>query len=186
MCVEGCCVQCATNADCAIHEVCEQNTCVVPQGIHDIRIVLTWTNQLYPTPQQGYGVDLDLHYRHPLGRWNASPYSVYWGSVMQDWGVSGAPSIAKLVRDDMYGIGPEEITHNNPVDGYAYSVGVYYYTDRGYGAAEATIEIFVRDTLVYTKTRSMPATGYFWHVASIQWPSGQVYEHDAMQLGFPP
>ncbi|MBA2660764.1 MAG: hypothetical protein H0U74_00590 [Bradymonadaceae bacterium] len=40
----------------------------------DIYIQLIWATPDVPEPTQGLGTDVDLHYLHPLGRWNRAPY----------------------------------------------------------------------------------------------------------------
>ncbi|MBA2664878.1 MAG: choice-of-anchor D domain-containing protein [Bradymonadaceae bacterium] len=154
----------------------------------EIHIQLVWDAPAVPRPQQGHGTDLDLHYLHPLGRWNATNnnYDVFWQNRQANWGTQASPSIASLDIDDVYGVGPENVNHKNPVSGLNYSVGVFYFHDNGFGPADATVRIYVHGQLAMEiRDRRLPGTGYFWNVAAIQWPSGNIVQRNSISFNFP-
>lgn len=64
---------------------------VTPGDMADIQIVLTWSAEGVGEPRDGRGTDLDLHYLHPLGRWDQSPYDVMWRNKRQNWGTQANP-----------------------------------------------------------------------------------------------
>ncbi len=152
----------------------------------DIHIQLVWRAPAVPNPAQGRGTDLDLHYLHPLGHWNEAPYAVFWRNRSANWGTVQNPSIATLDIDDLYGLGPENINHRDPVAGLSYAIGVYYYSDRGYGQTRATVRVYINGLLSKEfLERSLPSSGYFWYVGDIQWPSGNIVSRDLVRFGFP-
>jgi hypothetical protein len=185
VCFDGCCAQCSSDIHCPNTQICQNNVCVVRPADDLIRVELTWVVAAVPTPVNGRGTDLDLHYRHPLGRWNEAPYSIFWRYRLANWGTQLEPSIAELMSDDVWGLNPEVVRHTNPQNGLSYSIGVYYYNDNNFGPAEATVRVYVNEQLRYTKTRTLTATGEFWHVASIAWPQATFVEHDIVTPGFP-
>ncbi|MFU8805490.1 MAG: hypothetical protein ACNA8W_16885, partial [Bradymonadaceae bacterium] len=127
----------------------------------------------------------DLHYLHPQGRWDLAPYDVFWRNREQNWGTQANPSIARLDIDDLYGMRPEVISHENPEDGLNYAVGAYYYRDSGFGPSDATVLIYVNGALRGEFQNSLPATGHFWYVGVIQWPTGNIMVRDEVRLNFP-
>lgn len=157
----------------------------IPQD--DIHVQLVWDAPAVDEPREGYGVDLDLHYLHPLGRWNQAPYDIFWNNRTGDWGVLGDETDnPRLDIDDTYKGGPENVNHSNPESGVDYSVGVYYFADRGFGAAYATIRIYVRGELRFeVRNTYMPHQGYFWHAAIVRWPSTEIIRRDRVEFGFP-
>ncbi|MFU8805210.1 MAG: choice-of-anchor D domain-containing protein, partial [Bradymonadaceae bacterium] len=151
----------------------------------EIHIQLVWDAEGAGQARDGHGTDLDLHYLHPLGRWDLAPYDVFWRNREQNWGTQANPSIARLDIDDLYGVRPENINHDNPESGLNYAVGVYYYRDSGFGAADATVRIYVHGQLAQEFRNSLPATGHFWYVGVIQWPTGNIIPRNEVRLNFP-
>lgn len=152
----------------------------------EIHIQLTWTAPAVPTPAQGRGTDLDLHYLHPLGRWNVGPYDVFWQNRRANWGSASEPSIASLDLDDLYGIGPENVNHSKPQNGMEYTVGVYYFHDNGFGPADAIVRVYVHGLLkLETPARRLTSTGFFWRAATIAWPAETVTAQTEVRFGFP-
>lgn len=133
------------------------------------------------------GADLDLHFLHPYAAgpdldadgapdgWFDIPWDCFWFNAHPNWG-SFAPEIDDdpgLDRDDTDGGGPENINLDIPED-LLYRVGVHYWNDHGYGAAYATIRIYLYGQLVFEVTDVMLVEHDMWEVATIEWPSGQV------------
>lgn len=151
----------------------------------DIYIELTWYNPTVGTPGEGRGTDMDLHYLHRLGRWDQVPYDVMWRNRRQNWGTQANPSDVSLDIDDVSGLRPEIISHTNPHD-LTYAVGVYYYSDSGFGPSYATVRIYIHDVLrAEFKDRLLPGAGTFWYVGDIEWPSGNIIARDEITQGFP-
>ncbi|MBA2663423.1 MAG: choice-of-anchor D domain-containing protein [Bradymonadaceae bacterium] len=157
----------------------------VPQD--DVHIQLIWDAPAVINPAEGNGTDLDLHYLHPLGRWNEVPYDIFWNNRTADWGQAGdVTDNPRLDIDDTFKGGPENINHSNLEIGIDYGVGVYYFADRGFGAAYATVRIYIRGELRFeVKNRYMPGEGYFWYAAIVRWPSTEIVRRDRVDFGFP-
>lgn len=157
----------------------------IPQD--DVHIQLIWDAPAVINPRDGHGTDVDLHYLHPLGRWNEAPYDIFWNNRTADWGLLGdSTDDPRLDIDDLFAGGPENINHSNPEVGLDYGVGVYYFSDRGFGAAYATIRIYIRGELRYeVKNRYLPEEGHFWYAAVIRWPSTEIIRRDRIEYGFP-
>lgn len=152
----------------------------------EIHIQLVWDSEGVGEARDGRGTDLDLHYLHPLGRWDQAPYDVMWRNKRQNWGTQANPSDASLDIDDLYGVRPENINHSNPESGLNYAVGVYYYSDSGFGHSDATIRIYIHGQLQYeVRDKRLPGTGHFWYVGVIQWPTGNIIAIDQVRVGFP-
>ncbi|WP_158542723.1 choice-of-anchor D domain-containing protein [Lujinxingia litoralis] len=134
----------------------------------DIHIQLTWTIPNVPNPVKNVrGTDLDLHYMHPNGSWGDRTGNAVWWAARHatSWGAS-------LDIDDLWGVAPENINHNGPVDGLNYAVGVHYYNDYGNGASLATVRFYISQQLVYEKLdKRLPSMGTFWYVGGISWNS---------------
>ncbi|TXD37363.1 choice-of-anchor D domain-containing protein [Lujinxingia vulgaris] len=167
---------------------CGEPATVTIQAIpeDDVHIQLVWDAPGVANPTPEAGVDLDLHYLHPSGRWNGDG-SVYWNNRFPNWGnPEDERDDPRLDIDDTCCGGPENINHSNPESGLEYGVGVYYFTDRGLGAAYATVRIYIRGELRFQlRNTYLPSEGYFWHVANIRWPSTDVYRRDVIDFGFP-
>lgn len=145
---------------------------VVPGA--DIHIQLTWYAKAVPNPIETRGTDLDLHYLHPLGQdWNDNQYDVYWRNKHQNWGTAGEPSMATLDIDDQWGVTTENVNHKNPLN-LTYKVGVHYFQDNGFGDADATVRIYISGQLAAEFRDQTLKHRYFWDVATIKWPSGDI------------
>lgn len=152
----------------------------------DIHVQLVWDTPSDPNQSDTTGTDLDLHYLHPSGRWNNAPYDIFWRNRTADWGAPGPSDDPSLDIDDTDGAGPENINHNNPQSGLVYSVGVYYYADKGFGPSYATLRIYIQGTQRYEyRNEYLAKTSIFWHAAAIAWPSGQISAINRKQEGFP-
>ncbi|MFW5968424.1 MAG: choice-of-anchor D domain-containing protein [Persicimonas sp.] len=152
----------------------------------DIHIQLVWDTPSDPDQTDDFGTDLDLHYLHPDGRWNESPYDIYWRNMEADWGQEGDSSDdPSLDIDDTNGAGPENVNHSDP-ENLTYRTGVYYYEANGFGESYATMRIFIEGELVRElENKPMAETGVFWDVATIEWPTGDVTVVDRISDGFP-
>ena len=133
------------------------------------------------------GTDLDLHYLNNLGSWDAMPYDIYWRNATADWGEAGDPSDdPSLDIDDSDGAGPENINHAMPSPNEDFSLGVYYYSDNGFGASYATVRIFVNGTLdTEWRDRYLEREGVFWYVADIDGATLDVTEVNTLSNAFP-
>jgi len=155
-----------------------------------LHIELLWTtpedkNETDIGPQAGS--DLDLHFLHPWAAgpdldgdgapdgWFDIPFDCFWFNAHPNWG-GYDPSIDDdpgLDRDDTDGAGPENINFDIPED-VAYQVGVHYWNDHGYGAAYATVRIYVYAQLVYEVADMKLVDSDMWWVCSIEWPMAKV------------
>lgn len=165
------------NCDRQIDEGCEE----------DIDIELYWNTPGDPDENDtgpGAGSDLDLHFRHPNGVWE-SIWDCYSVNTNPDWGIAGSQNDPSLDRSDNDGAGPEIITLYDAED-VTYRVGVHYANDYEYGASFATVRIFIDGLLQYEKVNvQLSATGYFWEVADIAWPSGVITEINSVTPSIP-
>lgn len=141
-------------------------------GGEDVQVYLEWSSPEVeqehggPDPFEGIGTDLGMHYVHPEGYWGHSSLSVYWLHAHQEWGEHGSVS---LNLDDLYGVDPEILTHDSPMDDGRYGIGVHYYCDKGYGESEATVRVFFGGVLYGEYQRTMEGTGDLWHVGDVVW-----------------
>ncbi len=139
-----------------------------------IHIQLTWNAPAVPNPVAGRGTDLDLHYQHPLAQgWNDAVYDIYWRNAAQNWGSTANPSPVTLDIDDQWGNTTENINHKNPQN-LTYTVGVHFFQDNGLGDAKATVRIYLHGQLAAEFPDELMKHRYFWEVAAIQWPSGNI------------
>ena len=113
------------------------------------------------------GTDLDLHYVRPGGSWGDAQDSIYWQYDGQDWNGDGTDN-AILDIDDLLGAEPENINHSEPEVG-EHEVGVHYYRDHCWGAADATVRIYFGETLIEERQGRLDQTDNFWYVATIDW-----------------
>ncbi len=148
---------------------------VVPS--QEIHIQLTWFTPAVPSPRNGNGTDVDLHYRHPQGtKWNDRTYTVYWNSKASGLSWGSTPALANkatLDIDDLWGVTTENINHVQPLNGN-YEIGVHYYADNGRGGTDATLRIYVQGVLKYELLDKRLQNKQFWRVGSLQWPSGDM------------
>ena len=161
----------------------------IPQD--DIHVQLVWDTPADPDQTDTDGADLDLHYLNPNGQWNEKPYDIFWHNKTGDWGLKGdSPAATKdnptLDIDDTDGAGPENVNHDEPKNGTAYSVGVYYYDANGFGPSYATVRIYIDGQLAKEfKNKYMSGTFDFWKVGLVEWPSKNIYKRDEKFDGFP-
>jgi hypothetical protein len=156
---------------------------VIPsQGV---TVTLTWSAPGLPGPSTLMGTDLDLHYLHEWGQWNATPYDAHWRNRFPDWGVPNDPSDdPNFIVDDTTGAGPEILEHQvlEPVD---YEVGVYYFADNGFGMSDATLEVNQGGVLLFSETVTLSATAEFWHAATLDGETMTVQPRGMVVIGFP-
>lgn len=143
----------------------------------DIHVQLVWDTD---------GTDVDLHFLHPSGRWDASPHDCYWLNREPNWANLGARNDdPSLDIDDVDGFGPENINLDNP-ENVTYRVGVFYFSDHARGASNSTMRIWLGGTLVFEYRGKYMTDRQFWDVATIDWgPQPQVNQIDNMFNGFP-
>lgn len=155
----------------------------------DVHIQLVWETPGDPDPTDsgiGKGADLDLHFLHPRGNWNATPWDCYWLNPTNNWAGSGPTDDPSLDIDDTDGAGPENVNLNNPED-LTYQVGVFYFADHNFGPSNATLRIFLEQVLVFeARDEYLERTGKFWHAAAIQWGDNpSVASPNQIYDGFP-
>lgn len=154
----------------------------------DIHIQLVWDTPTDIDQTDANGTDLDLHFLHPNGQWNTPPYDVYWNNPnpSSGWGGPDISDNPSLDIDDTDGAGPENINLTDPESGITYAVGVYYYASEGLGPSYATVRIFIRGTQQFEwRDMYMPTDQSFWYVATITWPSTEIFSVNQVQQGFP-
>ena len=134
------------------------------------------------------GSDVDLHFLHPWAAgpdidedgapdgWFDIPFDCFWFNGHPNWG-SYDPAVNDdpgLDRDDTDGAGPENINLDIP-ENVTYRVGVHYWNDHGYGAAYATVRVYLSAKLVFEVVDVMLVDSDMWEVATVEWPSGKVH-----------
>ncbi len=152
----------------------------------DIHIQLVWNTPADQDQTDSEGTDMDLHLLHPLGTWNNDPWDIFYENKTGEWGALGASDDPSLDADDTNGAGPENINLNNPEAGLSYAVGVYYFNAYAFGVSYATVRIFIQGRQRFElKDVFLPATGTFWYVATIEWPSARIFAVDQQFDDFP-
>lgn len=152
----------------------------------DIHIQLVWDTPTDPDQNDTVGTDLDLHFLHPNGNWNTQPFDVFWANPEPTWTTTPGLGNPSLDIDDTDGAGPENVNMNDPEAGLTYAVGVYYYADNGFGPSYATVRIYIRGEQQFEyRDMYMPSAQTFWYVATIGWPSAQIFADNRVQNGFP-
>lgn len=167
---------------------CEPSKVIIQaEPDEDIHVQLVWDTPGDADQNDDFGTDIDLHYLHPLGRWDLAPYDIYWNNKTGDWGVPGnTDDDPSLDIDDTNGAGPENVNHDNPESGKTYAVGVYYYNDNGFGVSYATVRIYIEGQVKFElRDKYMQKEDVFWDVAAIVWPSKQIFAKDRIYQGFP-
>ncbi len=153
-----------------------------------IHVELLWdtpgdANQFDSGPAAG--ADMDLHFAHPLGSgldidcdgtgdpWFNNPFDAFWYNPTPQWG-SANPAVQDdptFDLEDTDGAGPENLNMIQPEDNVAYSVGVHYWNDHGYGKSLATVSIYLQGALaIKIPTISMNPLD-MWYVGKINWPN---------------
>ena len=139
----------------------------------------------------GTGSDVDLHFLHPNGVWDMSPWDCHWKNKVPNWGDSGSrDDDPSLDIDDTDGAGPENINLNNPegttAAPIAYKVGIFYFSDHNYGPANTTVRIFLDGRERFALTFPNLENRQFWDVARIEWPTRNIERiHTLFPSGFP-
>ncbi|WP_168210597.1 choice-of-anchor D domain-containing protein [Persicimonas caeni] len=154
----------------------------------DIHIQLVWNTPADPNETDQSGSDVDIHLLHPNANlhWNSPPWDCFWQNMEPDWGETGvAIDNPSLDIDDVDGAGPENINLDNPEVETTYNVGAYYFSDHNYGRSYVTVRIYIGGQLAYEAQRKPMDNQEFWHVANIDWPSGEVIEVDRLYQSFP-
>jgi hypothetical protein len=143
----------------------------------DIHYQLVWDTD---------GTDVDAHFLHPNGRWNASPWDVYYLNPEPNWGARArSDDDPSLDIDDVNGYGPENINLNNP-ENVSYRVGAYYFSDQGRGASNVTVRIWLQSVLQFEYRGKYMTNRQFWDVAAINWgPAPGVSQIDIVTNDFP-
>ena len=135
------------------------------------------------------GADLDLHFAHPLAvgidddcdgkgdPWYMNTFDAFWFNATPNWGDANStlddPSFS---GDDWSGVGPESTNLAAPAgtaaDPVAYSIGVHYWNDHGYGASYATLSAYVYGGLAFqlAKVKLQPLD--MWYVGKLHWSNG--------------
>lgn len=169
--------------------VCKTVLVVPDQAIH---VELLWDTPADPDQTDtgpAAGADLDLHFAYNLASgpdldcdgsgdpWFSNPFDAFWYNANPNWGSAGGggEDDPSLDLDDTDGAGPENLNLAAPEgaigDEIAYSVGVHYWNDHGYGNSLATVAIYINGALsmqlssVELKPRDM------WYVGKINWPN---------------
>ena len=142
----------------------------------DIHLQLVWDTPNDPQQEDASGSDVDLHFMRPTAdsQWNSSPWDCFWMNMEPNWGGPGGLDNPSLDRDDVDGLGPENINLDNPENNVTYKLGVHYFSDHGYGAAFATVRIYVGGVLFKEIVRQRLGDQDFWYVADIAWPGGVI------------
>lgn len=152
-------------------------------GLH---IQLVWDTPNDPSRTNNIGADLDLHLRHQNGVWNTDPLNCYWLNMNPNWGDPNNNDMnPSLDIDKIDGWGPENINLKIPEDGRYYSIGVYYFSDHGFGASYGTTRIFIDGILELEIQNRRITSQQFWHVADVAWPSREITIYDSITQGFP-
>lgn len=156
---------------------------VITLNVHpasDVHIQLTWRG-LSP----GVGGDMDLHYLHPNGyRWDsaAEGWDCYYRNSTPNWNVpSGSPA---LVAESNESPGPEAIRHSN-LEEVFYKIGVHYYSDHGASHADATVEVFSGERLIYAAQDQRLSDQQFWLVGLLNGADHTVVPVDRIVAGLP-
>lgn len=145
----------------------------VPRG--KVHVQLTWP--------QSFG-DVDLHYLGPGGTFGNTHTDLHYyhsGGRGPDWGLNNTTqpdgkraNDATLDIDALWGHGPENVNHDAPFDA-TFDVRIHYYCSRrctfgscstSYGAATATLKVFVDGVPVHTEAKSLTERDV-WEAAKI-------------------
>lgn len=169
---------------------CAEVLVAPPQG-QALHIELLWDTPTDPDQTDSgpaAGADLDLHFAHPLSSgtedidcdgkgdpWFDNLMDMFWFTPLPDWGAAYASADnPSLDLDDTDGAGPENLNLEAPegtlAEPAAYSVGVHYWSDHGYGPSTATVAIYLYGTLaVELKAKLKPLD--MWYVGKLTWPN---------------
>ncbi len=170
---------------------CTACTTVQVVPVNSLHIELLWDTPADPDQTDtgpAAGADLDLHFAHPLATgpdldcdakgdpWYNNPLDVFWFNSAPDWGqASFKPDNPSLDLDDTDGAGPENLNLEAPegtlADPVAYSVGVHYWNDHGYGPSFATVAVYVLGSKVAQANKVKLDPLDMWTVGKVWWPN---------------
>ena len=155
---------------------------IIAESDEDIHVEMSWHTPGDMNESDTTGSDVDLHMLHPRGQRWSTQLDCYYANPNPDWGTIGNPSDnPALELDDINGVGPENITLDNPEDtdalGAPYKIGVDYYREEslssftGYGSSFVTVRIYLGGALAWQNDmpKEMARTHDFWEVAQIIW-----------------
>lgn len=163
---------------------------VIPEEA--IHVELLWNtpadlNQTDTGPAAG--ADMDLHFAHYLAGgpdidcdgkpdpWFSNPFDTFWFNPNPNWGNSGgtANDDPSLDLDDTDGAGPENLNLADPEGTAAktayYHVGVHYWNDHGFGASQATVNVYIFGVLAVQIDKVEMDVLDMWYVGKINWPN---------------
>ena len=185
---------------------CEAATMEVRVISHEaIHVELLWTTPGDPDETDTgpfSGSDVDLHFLHPNAPSSPTaddldgdglpdpyfdqPFDCFWLNPHPDWGAYGDEigDNPGLDRDDTDGAGPENINLEVPEDDHVYTVAAHYWNDHGYGAAFATVRVYIHERLAYEVQNVRLINEDMWCVAHVHWPSGEVRPCEAEGGGY--
>lgn len=161
---------------------------VIPNDVFHIE--LTWdtpkdADQTDSGP--GVGADLDLQMAHPLASqpdqdcdgkpdpWFDNPWTLYWFNPAPNWGGAGSEGNPNMDLDDTDGAGPESINlgkaAGSPAAPMAYSIGVHYAADHGFGPSYATLSIYLSGGLAVQIVKVKMNALDMWYAGKLNWPN---------------
>ncbi|MCK6547698.1 Ig-like domain-containing protein [Myxococcota bacterium] len=111
--------------------------------------------------------DVDLHLLHPDATEWFSALDCYYANTNPDWSTAGDDDDPRLDIDDTEGRGPENINIRAPEVGRPYRVGVHYFSDDGFGASAAYINVYCDDELAEAFGPVTITDGEIWRVADV-------------------
>lgn len=157
-----------------------------PDGL--LQVVLLWAPDDDQSSDIDGGPDLDLHLLHPNGCWEDELWDCHFRAPNPNWGAIDASDDDPRLLDDGHNtaaFGLESIAASALERGTTYRVGVHYWHDHGYGAANARMYLYFAGRLVLDAAHRFESVDEFWVVASPEWPSGAVTLIDRVTLGAP-
>jgi hypothetical protein len=136
---------------------------VPPPAANAITAILRWDQNF---------TDIDVHLVRPGG----APFSLagdcFWASKGPDWGTPNLDADNPFLDvDDIDGFGPETVNMRTAEAG-AYRVMAHYYADRGIGASNATMEIYVGGVLQGSYAAAGMRCNDLWDVGTVNWSGG--------------
>lgn len=159
---------------------CTTPITVVPNG--DLWLELTWNT----------GADMDFYITHPHGsvtnpidqatfeddtwanNWNHNSYS-----HTQSWGPSGTSDDPFLDRDDIGGVGPENMRISSPEFNITYGIGVHAYSGSN---VTSTVKVYCGGSLVATQVNVIPYDA-LWVVGTLQFQNLTQCTYTSMGTG---
>lgn len=114
-------------------------------------------------------VDVDLHVLEESagGAFGVAPYDCFYGNATPDWGAAGPDNDPIYSNNDSDGYGPENITIPNQDPGTTYRIVAHYYSDDGVGPTDATLRVYLSESIEYEATMTLLTSGQMWEVATI-------------------